>query len=215
MGSDYPSPMAQNDTRTTHLLYLHGFRSSPRSMKATKVADRVQACHPGVTWWCPQLPPSPAAAMAMVTNGIATWPSDRMAVVGSSLGGFYARWVALQAGCRAALLNPAVFPARDLAHHIGEQTTWQNPEERFFFQPAYIAELEAQEADIARLAATAPATPARHWALIAKGDEVLDWREMQAFCAGGAIRLLEGSDHAISDFDNHIDALFDHLYLAG
>lgn len=207
--------MAQNDTRTTHLLYLHGFRSSPRSMKATKVADRVQACHPGVTWWCPQLPPSPAAAMAMVTNGIATWPSDRMAVVGSSLGGFYARWVALQAGCRAALLNPAVFPARDLAHHIGEQTTWQNPEERFFFQPAYIAELEAQEADIARLAATAPATPARQWALIAKGDEVLDWREMQAFCAGGAIRLLEGSDHAISDFDNHIDALFDHLYLAG
>jgi predicted esterase YcpF (UPF0227 family) len=48
---------------------------------------------------------------------------------------------------------------------------------------------------------------------VARGDEVLDWREMQAFCAGGQVRLLPGSDHAISDFDAHIDAVFDFLDL--
>jgi len=147
--------------------------------------------------------------MALVMDGTASWPRQSTAVVGSSLGGFYARWFALQTGCRSALLNPAVFPARDLARYIGEQTTWQNPEERFFFQPAYIDELKTLEADIHRLA-----TPhAKQFALIAKGDEVLDWREMQAFSAGGAIRLIEGSDHAISDFDDHIDTLFAFLNL--
>ncbi|EWS63407.1 putative esterase [Hydrogenophaga sp. T4] len=42
---------------------------------------------------------------------------------------------------------------------------------------------------------------------------MLDWREMVAFCAGGALRLLPGSDHAISDFDDHIDAIFEFLDL--
>ncbi|MFN3494268.1 MAG: YqiA/YcfP family alpha/beta fold hydrolase [Hydrogenophaga sp.] len=213
MGPDYPSTMHAAPPSTTHLLYLHGFRSSPRSMKATQVAARVQAQHPDVTWWCPQLPPSPREALDLVVQGTAHWPQRGVAVVGSSLGGFYARWYGLQQRCRTALLNPAVHPARDLARHIGEQTTWQNPEERFFFQPAYVAQLEQIEADIARLASLPAAENPALWALVAKGDEVLDWQEMQAFCASGDIRLLEGGDHAISDFDQHIDTLFHFLNL--
>jgi predicted esterase YcpF (UPF0227 family) len=183
-------------------------------MKATKVANRVLSEHPDVVWWCPQLPPSPREATDLLMQGTASWPRQTTAVVGSSLGGFYARWFALQTHCRAALLNPAVFPARDLARHIGEQTTWQNPEERFFFQPDYIDELASLEADIHRLSSPMRSTPkAPQFALIAKGDEVLDWREMQAFCAGGANHLLEGGDHALSDFDVHIDELFDFLNL--
>ena len=198
---------------TTHLLYLHGFRSSPFSMKAQKVAARTQAAHPGVSFWCPQLPPSPREAMALVMQGTAHWPRTSMAVVGSSLGGFYARWLALQTGCKAVLLNPAVFPARDLLKYVGEQTSWHDPDEHFVFQPGYVDELRVLEADIQALAARQPATPATQFAIIAQGDEVLDWREMMAFCAGGAIRLLPGSDHAISDFDGHIDAVFGFLDL--
>ena len=198
---------------TTHLLYLHGFRSSPQSMKARKVAARVQAEHPGVVWWCPQLPPSPAKAMALVMQGTANWPSESMAVVGSSLGGFYARWFSLQTGCPAVLLNPAPFPARDLSAYVGEQTAWHDPEERFFFQPGFVDELKVQQDDIERLAAQRPTTEDNLFAIVSKGDEVLDWREMQAFCAGGTGRLLDGSDHAISDFDDHIDAVFQFLNL--
>ena len=198
---------------TTHLLYLHGFRSSPQSMKAQKVAARVRARHPYVTWWCPQLPPSPAAAMALVMDGIRDWPRDQMAVVGSSLGGFYARWFSLQTGCPAVLLNPAPFPARDLSAYIGEQTAWHDPQQRFFFQPGFVDELTAQQADIERLAALHPTRPEGLFAIVSKGDEVLDWREMQAFCAGGTVRLLEGSDHAISDFDAHINDVFAFLGL--
>ncbi len=198
---------------TTHLLYLHGFRSSPQSMKAQKVSARVQARHPGVTWWCPQLPPSPAEAMALVMQGTALWPRESMAVAGSSLGGFYARWFSLQTGCPAVLLNPAPFPARDLSAYIGEQTAWHDPEERFFFQPGFVDELKMQQDDIERLATQRPTTEDNLFAIVCKGDEVLDWQEMQAFCAGGTVRLLEGSDHAISDFDDHIDAVFQFLNL--
>ncbi len=212
MGRDYPQSM--DAPTTTHLLYLHGFRSSPLSMKARMVGERVRQRHPGVVWCCPPLPPSPRAASELIRQVTTGWPRERMAVVGSSLGGFYARWFALQTGCRAVLLNPASFPARDLSAHIGEQTTWQNPEERFFFEPAFVDELRALEADIARLAPAHPATPERLFALIAKGDELLDWREMQAFGAGGDVRLLEGSDHAISDFAAHMDAVFAFLRLA-
>ena len=124
---------------TTHLLYLHGFRSSPQSAKARLTAERVAARHPGVFFWCPQLPPSPRAAMALVAAGIAHWPQGTgMAVIGSSLGGYYASWVASQARCKSVLLNPAVQPARDLARHIGEQTSWHDPEERFFFRPEFV-----------------------------------------------------------------------------
>lgn len=198
---------------TTHLLYLHGFRSSPQSVKAQKMAARMQAQHPCVVWWCPQLPPSPREAMDGVVRGTQDWPRDTMAVAGSSLGGFYARWLSLRTGCRSVLLNPAVFPARDLAKYIGEQTAWHDPQERFFFEPGFVDELQAQQDDIARLAPLHPATPGRQFAIVARGDEVLDWREMRAFCAGGTTRLLEGSDHAISDFDDHIDDLFAFLGL--
>lgn len=191
----------------THLLYLHGFRSSPLSAKAQRMEAAVRARHPAVTWWCPQLPPSPRQAMALVACGIAGWPHARMAVVGSSLGGFYATWVAEQTGCRAVLLNPAVDPARDLARHIGEQTAWHEPAQRFHFAPEYVGELRALERGPVR-------HPDRYFAVIAKGDEVLDWREMTGRYPGVRTRLLEAGDHALSDFDDHLEEVLAFLRLA-
>jgi predicted esterase YcpF (UPF0227 family) len=191
----------------THLLYLHGFRSSPLSAKAVKMAAAVQARHPAVHWWCPQLPPSPRQAMAMLMAGIAGWPQGSMAVVGSSLGGFYATWIAARTGCPAVLLNPAVQPARDLARHIGVQSAWHSPQETFFFQPEFVQEL--RELDAGTLS-----RPERFYTLIAKGDELLDWREMSARYAGSQGQLLEGGDHALSDFDAHLAGVLRFLSLA-
>jgi predicted esterase YcpF (UPF0227 family) len=192
---------------TTHLLYLHGFRSSPQSAKARQVAEWMQSRHPGVVWWCPQLPPSPKEAMQMIADGITRWPRVSMAVMGSSLGGFYATHVAETCGCKAVLLNPAVNPARDLANYIGEQTAWHDPQERFFFEPRFVDELHA-------LARGPVAQPENYFAIIAKGDEVLDWREMTGRYPGAQIRLLEGGDHALSNFDSHLPEAMRFLALA-
>ena len=199
-------PAAPHTPPLTHLLYLHGFRSSPQSAKARLMAQHMAARHPTVQWWCPQLPPSPHAAMAMVMDGIQHWPRTSMAVVGSSLGGFYATAVAERTGCKAVLLNPAVNPARDLAKYIGEQTSWHDPDEHFFFQAEYVQEL-------VDLHCGALSDPRRYWALIAKGDEVLDWREMQERYAQSRVRLLDGGDHALGDFALYIPEIMAFLGL--
>jgi uncharacterized protein len=190
----------------THLLYLHGFRSSPQSFKARRLHAWMVAHRPEVHWWCPQLPPSPVAAMALVEAGIAAWPKASMAIVGSSLGGFYATVLAERHGCPALLLNPAVDPARDLAAYIGEQTAFHDPAEHFFFRAEYVGELQA-------LTPPAITRPSRYGAVIAKGDEVLDWREMAARYAGCRLRVVESSDHALSDFDEHLPFVLEALGL--
>jgi predicted esterase YcpF (UPF0227 family) len=195
--------------RTTHLLYLHGFRSSPGSVKARKMADIVQNHHPGVTWWCPQLPASPRQAMALLQAGAAQWPMESTAIVGSSLGGFYAAWFARAWGCPAVLLNPAVHPARDLAQYIGEHPAWHDPSQKVFFEAAFVQELLELEAQ-----PPASSPDARTLAVIAQGDEVLDWREMLARHGGGQVRLIEGSDHALSDFDLYLPEILEFLRLA-
>ena len=190
----------------THLLYLHGFRSSPASNKARLMAATVASRHPDVVWWCPALAASPKLAMEEVLQGIAHWPKNGMAVVGSSLGGFYATWLAERLGCKVVLLNPAVHPARDLADYLGDNALWHDPEQSFSFDPAFVDELRAQE--VARIS-----RPERYFAVIAKGDEVLDWREMTGHYPGAAIKLLPAGDHALSDFEQHLDAILGFLAL--
>jgi uncharacterized protein len=192
---------------TTHVLYLHGFRSSPLSAKAQLMGAWMRAHRPEVRWWCPQLPPSPREAMALVFEQLASWPVERIAVVGSSLGGFYATVVAERTGCKAALLNPAINPARDLAGYIGDLTSFHDPDDHFYFRAEYVTQLRLMTPrEITR--------PERYCAVIAKGDEVLDWREMTARYPGAAIRLLDGGDHALKDFDEHLPFILRHLQLS-
>ncbi len=193
-----------------HLLYLHGFRSSPRSTKAQRVAAEVERLRregrPAPQWWCPQLPASPREALQLIEAGMAAWPKGSMAVIGSSLGGFYATVLAERTGCPAVVLNPAVAPARDLARHVGEQSFWHTPTDRFEFKAGFVDELTA-------MTPRALTRPERYLAVIAKGDEVLDWREMTARYAGARIKLLPGGDHALSDFDSHLPDVFAFLGL--
>jgi predicted esterase YcpF (UPF0227 family) len=189
----------------SHLLYLHGFRSSPQSAKARMTAVWMRQHRPDVEWWCPQLPPSPREAMQLLMERVAAWPAAQSGVIGSSLGGFYATAVAQQLGCRAVLLNPAVSPARDLAKHIGETTAWHS-DDRFFFRAEFIDELEA-------IAPGVLTDLGRYFAVIAKGDEVLSWVEMNERYRGCKVKLLAGGDHALSDFEIHLPEVADFLGL--
>jgi len=201
-----PSQPLPTNSHTTHVLYLHGFRSSPQSTKARQVAAVMATQFPSITWWCPQLPPSPKAAAALIAKGTTQWPSQSMAVIGSSLGGFYATWLAVQRGCKAVLLNPAIDPARDLAKYIGEQTAWHDLAERFYFAPEFVDELRALE--------VGPIPhPEQLWALIAKGDEVLNWREMTARYPDSQQLVIEGGDHAISNFETYLPQVLEFLNL--
>jgi predicted esterase YcpF (UPF0227 family) len=181
------------------LLYLHGFRSSPASMKARLVQARMAALGRADDLICPQLPASPAAAMTLALALVDGVPASELAIVGSSLGGYYATWLAEKLGCRAVLLNPAIVPLQDLDQHVGVTTAWHS-HEPFEFKREYIDELRALAVD--------PITrPERYLLIAATGDEVLDYRDMVAHYRGASQHVIAGSDHAISEFADYVDAV--------
>lgn len=179
------------------ILYLHGFRSSPLSFKARLIGDRMAELGRSTEYLCPQLPASPREAIALASGLIGSVAPEKLTLIGSSLGGYYATWLAEQAGCRAVLLNPAVKPPRDLEKYVGVTTAYHT-NEAFEFRREYIDELKALGVDKIT-------HPERYFLVAATGDEVLDWREMVAHYPGAKHCIIEGSDHGISDFKRYLD----------
>lgn len=181
------------------ILYLHGFRSSPQSFKARLLGERMQQLGRSAEYLCPQLPASPAAAIATARDCIQACDPAGLTLIGSSLGGYYATWLAEQIGCRAVLLNPAVKPPRDLEKYIGVSTQYHS-DEPFEFKREYIDELQALQIEqITR--------PERYFLIAATGDEVLDWQEMVGHYPQARQQVIQGSDHGISEFAEYADAV--------
>jgi len=191
---------------STLLVYLHGFRSSPRSSKAVMTGEAVKASVTmgnTIDWYCPQLFASPKESMEMVTKYIDQSKADRIVVIGSSLGGFYTNYLAEKYGCKGVALNPAVRAARELAPHVGMMTSYDS-DEPFDFRPEYIDELKALQVE--RIS-----NPDRYFLIAAKGDELLDWREMSEFYQDANQLILEGSDHGIADYADHLPRVLEFI----
>ena len=192
---------------STLFVYLHGFRSSPRSTKAVMTGAAVNALsNPNnpIEWYCPQLLASPKESMALVTKHIEESNADRVVVVGSSLGGFYANYLAEKYGCKAVALNPAVRAARELAPQVGMLSAYDS-DEPFDFRPEYIDELKALQVE-------GISKPSRYFLIAAKGDELLDWQEMSTFYPGAKQLILEGGDHGISDYSEHLPTVLKFIF---
>jgi len=183
------------------ILYLHGFRSSPKSFKACVLRARLAALGRLDDWWCPQLPVSPldtiALAETLAAQALAADSNAPISLIGSSLGGFFATHLAEKHGWRAMLLNPAVVPQRDLSSYVGEQPLWHGSGS-IVVEPHHIDELRS-------LTVTTVTRPERYHLIAAIGDEVLDYREMLAHYPNVATTLIQGGDHAISNFDEYVD----------
>jgi len=180
------------------LIYIHGFNSSPASAKAQLLKARLKALGRGAEFAAPALPYSPAQAAVLLDALMASHPGA--ALVGSSLGGFYATWLAEKHGVKAVLLNPVVLPYELLAPLVGIQKKFHTGEE-YEFTTQHVAELRALEVE--------RVTPARYLLIVAKGDEVLDYRRAVERYRGCRQLVIEGGDHGLSDFANYVDAVLD------
>ena len=190
-------------TRAT-LVYLHGFNSSPQTVKGRKLAAAAAALSDPPRVHIPMLHHRPAIAMRDVRAWVDANVRDRAALtsltfVGSSLGGYYATWLAEEFGTRAIVINPAVRPATSLAAHLGPQRNlhtgeaWELTQEHF-------GELEALW--VARLTLME-----RYFLLMRSGDELLDWREAVARYAGAWQYVAGGGDHGWEDIDGEIASI--------
>lgn len=178
------------------IVYLHGFRSSPQSRKAQMLREHMQRLGLADQFICPALPASPRMAAQLALYAARSSSAKQVSLIGSSLGGYYATWIAEQLGCRAVLLNPAVDPARDLQAHIGRQPVFFSNEE-IDFRPEYINELRVLDAPVSN--------PDRYFLIAATGDTVINYRMMVAKYYGARQLVIEGSDHELSDFALYVD----------
>lgn len=178
------------------ILYLHGFRSAPGSVKARALQAHMAARGLADAFWCAQLPIGAADAIALIEAQIARCPAPPT-LVGSSLGGYYATWLAERHGLRAVLVNPAVLAALSLERWLGRQSNLYTGES-FDLTPDHLAQLRAIE--VPRFT-----RPERYWLMVEEGDEVLDYRNAVAKYQGARQTVLPGGDHGFSRWNDYLD----------
>lgn len=183
------------------ILYLHGFTSGPQSKKVQALAARMAERGLGNRLIAPQLPASPAAAIALADGIIQKFGAGGTALTlaGSSLGGYYATHLAEKHHLKAVLVNPAVVAALELERYMGPQT-WLYSGEPFDFTRQHIDELAALEVPVL-------ADPTRYWLLAEQGDETLDYRQAVARYACARQTILPGGDHSFTRWEDYLDEI--------
>lgn len=181
------------------ILYLHGFCSSPASWKARLLAETLAARGLGECFLCPALSPVPLEALAEA-EALITAAKSPVTLLGSSLGGHYATWLAEKYQLPAVLINPAVVDRLDLSLFVGEHANFHSGA-RFTFTPAHADDLLAQ-------VVTNP-TPGRYWLLVECGDEVLDYRHAVERYRGCRQSVLAGGDHSFTRFPEYVPQLIE------
>jgi predicted esterase YcpF (UPF0227 family) len=177
------------------IVYLHGFNSSPQSHKAQVLGRYMAERGLGAQWACPALPPLAADAVGAVEVLIARHAGERWCFLGSSLGGYYATYLAEKHDARAVLLNPAIAPHLGLRAHLGEQRNLHSGEP-YLLTEAHLAGWERLW--VPRI------TPSRYLLIVETGDEVLDYRQAVARYQGAEQRVIEGGDHSLQSFPRHL-----------
>jgi len=183
------------------IVYLHGFNSSPASGKARQLGEYMAGIGQLANYYCPALPNSPREAIIKIESTLARSQPATVTLVGSSLGGFYATWLAEKHGWKAVLVNPAVHAHTLMRDALGTQTNWHTGE-KWVLTDSHLAEMAAL--DIEHI------TRAERYLLLAQtADEVLDYHDAVAYYAGATQIIEAGGDHGFAGFERHFQTILD------
>ena len=180
------------------LMYLHGFNSSAASHKAQLMKSYMEGRGLGARYACPALPDTPEGALRAIEQGIAGRDARSVTFIGSSLGGYYATYLAEKLGCRAVLINPAITPHLGLAAYLGTQKNLHTGEPY---------ELTHAHLEGWRRLLVERVDPEKYLVLLETGDEVLDWREAARKYEGARMVVRDGGDHSLQCFPEHLDRI--------
>ena len=190
----------------THVLYLHGFLSSPQSVKAQETKAWCEKHRPDITLHIPQLSNYPSQVAKQLEDYLEAHPAlleEGIRAIGSSMGGYLSTWLVERFGGKAVLINPAVKPFELLLDFVGEHV---NPytNEPFTIVADDMAVLKALDTD-------SVADPSRYKVLLQTEDETLDYRQAEHKYAGSDLLIEQGGNHSFVGFAQHLPAIFQFL----
>lgn len=176
-----------------NILYIHGFNSSPQSTKAELTRKFFSKNYPRVNFYCPQVATSPNAAISQLENIIALAPKATWLLMGSSLGGYFATYLAEKYQIQAALINPAVKPFELLKGYLGEQV---NPytQERYLVKEQHIVDLKMLEQE--------NISKNNYLVMLQTGDEVLDYQQAVEKYRHCQLTIEQGGDHSFINYES-------------
>ena len=178
-----------------HIVYLHGFLSSPHSAKVA--ATRAYFEGGGLaSVSAPDLNVEPDAVLERIGRSLAGVRAPGV-LIGSSLGGFFAAHMAARLSLPCILINPCLSPWRFASRYLGEQPIYGGVG-TFVVRQRYVERLHAM--------GEAPAFSSGRSTLVLLGtaDEVLDWREAQSHFSACEQIVVEGDDHRLSTYSHHL-----------
>lgn len=183
------------------LLYIHGFNSSPQSYKASSLKKWLRTSDPSIMYDAPYLRPYPAEAIAQLEKIIEDCLAKKNAVglIGSSLGGYYAAWLAEKYHLRAVLVNPAVRPFELLSGYIGENKNYHN-DDHYTFEQKHVDELKV-------FYVSEHSAPENLLLMVQTGDKTLDFKEAATKYSACQNIIEYGGDHGFQGFERWFDYL--------
>lgn len=185
------------------LLYLHGFLSSPHSKKAQQTLKYCQEIGLGDSIQIPTLGSCPAATIAQLQSIIEAHEADKLMLMGSSLGGFYATYLSEIYQAPAVLVNPAVRPFEHWEKHIGEHKNYYSDEVHLVTE-SHIDELR-------NLFVKELTKPDNIMALVQTGDETLDYRLAVEKFADAHCLVRKGGNHSYENYESELPMIFEFL----
>lgn len=181
------------------IIYIHGFNSSAASYKAQALLKYFKEQGREDEIIIPTLSSVPSYAMAELKVLVEQNISNNLSFIGSSLGGYYATWLADRYDLPVVLVNPAVKPYELLNEYLGKNINHYSGEE-YELTPAHIDELKALDVEYI-------SKPHRYLVMLQTGDEVLDYSQAFVKFAGSRMILEEGGNHSFTSFEQHIDVM--------
>lgn len=192
-----------------NILYIHGFNSSPLSIKAEQTRQYFQQHFPSINFICPQLATSPNEAVSQLESILEVSKKEVWFIMGSSLGGYFATYLANKYQVPAVLINPAIKPFDLLEDYIGEQ---KNPYTNVVYQVTkqHMIDLKAIEQSVPSIDNV---QKNNYLVMVQTGDEVLDYQQAVEKFQHCRLIVEEGGDHSFIGFDEKLPIVADFFQL--
>ena len=193
-----------------NILYIHGFNSSPLSVKAEQARKYFLTHFPEITFYCPQLASNPKGAIEQLEAIIQSSQShSSWYLMGSSLGGYFASYLSGKYNFPCILVNPAIKPFELLEDYLGEQV---NPytEEVYQVTKEHMVALKAIEP-------TAPDFDTQkknnYLVMVQTDDEVINYQQAVEKYQHCQLIVEQGGDHSFVGFEQHLPTIADFFRL--